>query len=664
MIWWTGFRKSPKLRVMPNVFLTFFCLITFICIFLHPEPVNAAESAIINVDSKTARPGDVVDLGISVQGFSNMKLAGYIFKIHYDPSFLEIVDVKGTNEFLKPPFELQKLTPGEYSAVSAQTVGVSGNPTLFYLTVKVLGQSGQSNVTLTVDEFADDGTTDPFGNFLDIPFSVNNGTISIEQNKPPAPSVSADDVNNLIVGINATMEYKIDDGGYTNYDPAHIPDLSGLHTVLVRVASTGINLASDPVTLHFTPNTVASSVTVINQATSGFTIGLAPFVSGLTINNLNLMDGSTTIPIINLVEESSGGNYLVSANLTAGKTYTLSISQTGYDFGQAVNVVIPMEALSAADVAEGITAIAQPAKDATSMVLPTVPDGFTVSIKTSSLPSVITTEGSITPPSADTTVELVLTVVRTADGTSADTSAISVLVPAKTPTTYGDPIQLSIGKGLARPDKITPAKMVRIPIYIDSTTFATGFNAYSLDISYDPSKVSPTGIVAYTSDNKNGIAVPASLGQITAIDSTHASVHVEWSGNTPAGATYAGSKGILFKVIFTAQTGFVPTDMQTNLEVTTANFILNSNPSNNVTPTAGIIYFGMFGDVTGEGNLTSADYGQILRFTLGKTSLLNNPARLLAAEINGDGNITSADYGQILRYTLGKSSLLNTLFQY
>ncbi|WP_127534445.1 DUF4073 domain-containing protein, partial [Paenibacillus kobensis] len=59
---------------------------------------------------------------------------------------------------------------------------------------------------------------------------------------PAAPNVTADDAANIIVGLDTTMEYQIDGGSYVKYDGMNAPDLSGNHTVLVRVpadAATG-----------------------------------------------------------------------------------------------------------------------------------------------------------------------------------------------------------------------------------------------------------------------------------------------------------------------------------------------------------------------------------------------------------------------------------------
>lgn len=372
--------------------------------------------------------------------------------------------------------------------------------------------------------------------------------------------------------------------------------------------------------------------------------------------------GTGTLPI----DQATGSETVIIPQLgtTAGTIY-VSVTSPGKSESTRTGIGYVAEAqTNAADVAAGITSITPPASNATSLVMPSVPPGFSIHIKSSSVPSVVSLTGVITPPAIETTVGLVLTVVRISDESVADTSEISVVVPAKTQSIYGAPIQLVVGKGLARPDKITPAKNVLIPINIDSTSFAAGLNAYSFDIDYDPSKVNPTGLVPYTSDNKNGIAVPISLGEITLTDSTHASVHVQWSGNTPVGATYASSKGMLFKVIFTAQTGFVLADAETGIEVTNSNFNLGSNPSNNITSNTGIIYFGMYGDATGDGFITSADTTQIRRYTLTKSSTLTTPARILAADVNNDTFITSADNTQILRYSLSKSSTLTSLFQY
>ncbi|MGZ0052390.1 endonuclease/exonuclease/phosphatase family protein [Brevibacillus gelatini] len=89
---------------------------------------------------------------------------------------------------------------------------------------------------------------------------------------------------------------------------------------------------------------------------------------------------------------------------------------------------------TAQEVADGITSLAQPAAGATRLRLPEVPAGFTVAIKHSSNTGVIALDGTITPPSRQTDVELILQVTRESDGTTATTEKLTVHVPAR-PTT-------------------------------------------------------------------------------------------------------------------------------------------------------------------------------------------------------------------------------------
>ncbi|MGN7470829.1 chitobiase/beta-hexosaminidase C-terminal domain-containing protein [Brevibacillus sp. SAFN-007a] len=94
---------------------------------------------------------------------------------------------------------------------------------------------------------------------------------------------------------------------------------------------------------------------------------------------------------------------------------------------------------TAQEVADGITSLAQPTVGATRLRLPEVPAGFTVAIKQSSDTGVIALDGTITPPSRRTDVELILQVTRESDQTSATTEKLVVQVPAK-PTTPPPPV--------------------------------------------------------------------------------------------------------------------------------------------------------------------------------------------------------------------------------
>ncbi|RTE10819.1 discoidin domain-containing protein [Paenibacillus whitsoniae] len=83
---------------------------------------------------------------------------------------------------------------------------------------------------------------------------------------------------------------------------------------------------------------------------------------------------------------------------------------------------------SAAMVASKITSIPTQAMYAASIAMPKIPAGYTLSIKSTSPPGIIGTDGTITQPDYDTLVNVVFTVTKLADGTTADTRSISTVV--------------------------------------------------------------------------------------------------------------------------------------------------------------------------------------------------------------------------------------------
>ena len=117
--------------------------------------------------------------------------------------------------------------------------------------------------------------------------------------------------------------------------------------------------------------------------------------------------------------------------LEAAKTVLDNESATEAQVNEALEALqAAVGALSentAKDIADGITEITAPAKGAEKLILPTVPEGFTVSIKSSSNEAVIDLEGNITPPALDTEVKLVLSVSKGDD--TAETRELTVPVP-------------------------------------------------------------------------------------------------------------------------------------------------------------------------------------------------------------------------------------------
>ena len=104
---------------------------------------------------------------------------------------------------------------------------------------------------------------------------------------------------------------------------------------------------------------------------------------------------------------------------------------------------------SLTSLAESIRTLTPPFRGATNLILPTLPTGYRLSVKSSSNSAVVGLGGTITPPATHAVVELVLTVIRTSDGLTADTQPIKVYVPAirtePPAATYADNFRLRQG---------------------------------------------------------------------------------------------------------------------------------------------------------------------------------------------------------------------------
>ncbi|NLU51222.1 MAG: hypothetical protein GXX09_12655 [Syntrophomonadaceae bacterium] len=103
------------------------------------------------------------------------------------------------------------------------------------------------------------------------------------------------------------------------------------------------------------------TVTVSDPSTTGFTVGLDPAVGDLVASDFTLKDDTNQdVTITNVATTDSGATYTVSADLTAGKTYTVNITKTGYDFGGAASVVVPAPTtynITVADVVGGTATV-------------------------------------------------------------------------------------------------------------------------------------------------------------------------------------------------------------------------------------------------------------------------------------------------------------------
>ncbi|CAA7599596.1 Putative cell wall binding repeat 2 [Acididesulfobacillus acetoxydans] len=97
------------------------------------------------------------------------------------------------------------------------------------------------------------------------------------------------------------------------------------------------------------PATGSETLTVSNPSTTGFTVSLSPALNGLASANFTLSDSSgNPIAITGAATSDNGATYTLSAALTAGQTYSLTASDTGYTFGSAQYVTVSAAAVSVA----------------------------------------------------------------------------------------------------------------------------------------------------------------------------------------------------------------------------------------------------------------------------------------------------------------------------
>lgn len=88
-------------------------------------------------------------------------------------------------------------------------------------------------------------------------FASNAASVTVHESNattPDMPEVTADDLNNAILGLDTSMEFAVDNGEYIQYNGNNAPDLSGEHTVKVRVAASGSVPAGEAAVLNFTAN--------------------------------------------------------------------------------------------------------------------------------------------------------------------------------------------------------------------------------------------------------------------------------------------------------------------------------------------------------------------------------------------------------------------------
>lgn len=278
-------------------------------------------------------------------------------------------------------------------------------------------------------------------------------------------------------------------------------------TVTPAPANTNIQLAANHPNMTAVDST-AHTVTVIN---------------GTTVEQIKDQVTSSDTSTQTYTVTDAGGTAKISGALVSGDKLVVTAADGTTQAIYTIYVAQP----TVADIASGITSIAAPAKDATSLTLPTVPDGYTVTIKSSDHTSVIQADGTIIPQSADTTVNLVLEVTRTLDGAKALTGSLPVVVPAKTAAAVP-------AATLTETGAVYPGQSFDLTYGLSNlgSIVNGGIYAEEMTANYDPAQLQLSAVAPL----KDGIFViqAGTPGHVRIISASQGAAHAIMSDNSAA----------------------------------------------------------------------------------------------------------------------------------
>jgi hypothetical protein len=174
----------------------------------------------------------------------------------------------------------------------------------------------------------------------------------------------------------------------------------------------------------------------------------------------------------------SGGEWADIPNATAASITVASakLSDNGRQYrcrldnadGTALTAAATLGVLrvlpDAAEIAEGVTAVSALTPGQAQLLLPGVPDGYAIAIKSSSDTSSIALSGAVTPSYKDKEVTLVFEVTKTLDGTKALTSPIAVTVPRAQLSTLYTPQEVADNIWYTTPDILVTHDGTELPV--------------------------------------------------------------------------------------------------------------------------------------------------------------------------------------------------------
>ncbi|MDR9745472.1 S-layer homology domain-containing protein [Paenibacillus taichungensis] len=419
--------KVPSLPTMVNV---------------HDGGTLVSTPAVWTVDNRVmvaedfAKPGPIT-LQVTTPEFGNKKQAVRVYVIPENAQYFvnsggyETADYKLMGAYMKGTLVNsdtadQLYAPEEgrnwgYVSADALASGSSGGD--IFSTVRYLNGGNVSN--------------SPKGSDLTYTFDVPNGTYDIYAGFNDPWTNTSRKANFLINGTNT---------GAVTYTPASVRAHTGIVASGNKLELTVRNTASQDPLISWIIIAKSDAVPPADDSA-----GLNADMSAATSASLHwdAILGAASYKLYRSDREK--GEYSVVYNgslreytdneLSPGTSYYYKVEAfdaSGHSMrglSSAYHVITAQQ--TAADVAASITVLEQPSAGAKRLKLPTVSQGFAVEIASSSVPTVIQTDGTIIPPSKETSVMLELEITRISDESKAMTIPLMVKVPGYTPSPGG-----------------------------------------------------------------------------------------------------------------------------------------------------------------------------------------------------------------------------------
>ena len=143
-------------------------------------------------------------------------------------------------------------------------------------------------------------------------------------------------------GIRASTVFLVDNGQIRQYivSKETYSIITNMASIKTRPSNT--STSSTPPTATLPTTAISETLTISNPSTTGFRVALNPALNGLIASNFTFLNSmGNPVAITGVTTSDNGVTYAITAALSAGQTYALTVADAGYTFGTAQNVVVP-----------------------------------------------------------------------------------------------------------------------------------------------------------------------------------------------------------------------------------------------------------------------------------------------------------------------------------